>query len=151
MEIKALFPGDPLWETVADFAENCIWPAGKNLAERMRKNDFHDWECVFAALDDEKIAGFCTLSKTDRLPKAPYTPYVGFIFVDLPYRSNRLSSNLIDAASEAARNAGFDRIFIISDHVGLYEKYGFEKIGEYPTIWGTTDQLFGKSTGEAEA
>ena len=25
---------------------------------------------------------------------------------------------------------------------GLYEKYGFEKIGEHRTTYGTTDQLF---------
>ena len=39
----------------------------------------------------------------------------------------------------------------MSGEHGLYEKYGFEKIGEYRTIFGTTDQLFYKNTGEAEA
>ena len=135
MEIKALYPGDPLWETVADFAENCLWPAGKGLAQRMRENDFHDWECVLAALDGEEIAGFCTLSRTDCLPRAPYCPYVGYVYVDLPYRGNRLSGSMIDAASRLAREAGFDRVFLVSDHVGLYEKYGFTAVDRQPAPW----------------
>ena len=50
-----------------------------------------------------------------------------------------------------AGTLGFPKVYLMSGEHGLYEKYGFEKIGEYPTVWGTTDQLFGKSTGEAEA
>ncbi len=30
--------------------------------------------------------------------------------------------------------------------IGLYEKYGFEKLGDYETIYGSIDQLFVKST-----
>ena len=33
----------------------------------------------------------------------------------------------------------------MSGEVGLYEKYGFEKLGDYATIYGTTDQLFAKN------
>ena len=33
----------------------------------------------------------------------------------------------------------------MSGEQGLYEKYGFEKIGDFETIWGTTDQLFQKT------
>lgn len=135
MEIKALFPGDPLWETVAGFAENCLWPEGRNLSQRMRDGGFHDWERVLVALDGETIAGFCTLSKTCRLPKAPYCPYVGDVFVDLPYRGNRLSANLIDAAAARAQEAGFDRIFLVSDHSGPYEKYGFQAIDRQTPPW----------------
>ena len=30
----------------------------------------------------------------------------------------------------------------MSGEVGLYEKYGFTKIGDFATIYGDTDQLF---------
>lgn len=33
----------------------------------------------------------------------------------------------------------------MSGEVGLYEKYGFEKLGDNATIYGTTDQLFVKN------
>lgn len=153
MEIKALTPGDPLWETVADFAENCLWPAGRNLSKRMRDGDFRDWERVLAALDGETVAGFCTLSRTDCLPKAPYCPYVGYVYVDPPYRGSRLSGSLIDAAAGLARDAGFDRIFLVSDHAGLYEKYGFQAVDRQPAPWNAlkTETIFMREIDPAPA
>ena len=41
-----------------------------------------------------------------------------------------------------AASAGFEKVYLMSGEVGLYEKYGFEKMGEYDTIYGEKDQLF---------
>jgi GNAT superfamily N-acetyltransferase len=74
-----------------------------------------------------------------------FTPFIGFLFVDEKYRGHRLSSKLIDTACSLAKEQDFSKIYIMSGEVGLYEKYGFEKLGDYATIYGTTDQLFSKS------
>lgn len=58
-------------------------------------NGFNDWERVIVALDNEKICGYCTVSKTDCIPDVDYTPYIGFMFVGEEYRGNRLSQQLI--------------------------------------------------------
>ena len=60
------------------------------------------------------------------------------------YRGHRLSGKLIDTACGIAKEQGFSTVYIMSGEVGLYEKYGFEKLGDYATIYGTTDQLFHK-------
>ena len=44
-----------------------------------------------------------------------------------------------------AKTIGYKAIYIMSGEIGLYEKYGFEKIGDKETIYGTTDQLFKRS------
>jgi N-acetylglutamate synthase-like GNAT family acetyltransferase len=51
---------------------------------------------------------------------------------------------LLDQAIGYAKGLGYRKLFIMSGEQGLYEKYGFEKIGDYKTIYGTTDQLFAK-------
>lgn len=33
----------------------------------------------------------------------------------------------------------------MSGEIGLYEKYGFEKLGDHETVYGTADQLFVKA------
>ena len=33
-----------------------------------------------------------------------------------------------------------------NDAIRLYEKYGFKKLGDYKTIFGSIDQLFVRST-----
>ena len=53
MEIKILTNTHEKWESVATFAENCSWRAGKYLANLMRINSFKDWERVFAAFDGD--------------------------------------------------------------------------------------------------
>lgn len=36
----------------------------------------------------------------------------------------------------------FEKIYIMSGEIGLYEKYGFVKLGDYKTVYGSVDQLF---------
>lgn len=137
MIIKPLVNEDDMWEAVANYADNCSWGAGKNLARQMRTNSFRDWERVFIALDDNQIAGYCTLAKTDCIPNVPYTPYIGFMFVGEEYRGYRLSEKLIDFTLAYAKEVGFNNIYLVSDHVNLYEKYGFIKIDEKPAPWNS--------------
>ena len=137
--------GHPLWNDTEAFAENCSWGAGKALAAMMRENRFSKNERVFTARDGDEIVGFCTLTMKDELPEdSPYSPFVGFVFVEEHARGRRISEKLIDKAAEWARYKGFDTLYITSGETGLYEKYGFENIGSCKTIYGTTEQLFAR-------
>ena len=143
LDILELTSADPLWEGLADYAEACSWRAGPLLARAMRTDGFPGWERVFAARADDSFAGYCTLTAHDEMPEdCGYTPFVGFVFVDERFRGQRLSGKLIEAACARAWELGFNNIYIMSGEVGLYEKYGFEKLGDMETIYGTTDQLF---------
>ncbi len=144
MVIKPLVFEDDIWESVAQYAYDCSWSAGKNMARQMIANNFSDWERVFAALDGNNIAGYCTLAKTDCIPDVPYTPYIGFMFVGEQYRGNRLSEKLINFSLEYANKSGFDKVYLVSDHINLYEKYGFVKIDEKPAPWNanTMETIF---------
>ncbi len=143
LTITPLTKDSKYWNETIIFAEHCSWSAGPFLADKMRKNDFLEWERVFAALEDEKPIGYCTFCKNDELPeKYGLYPFIGFVFVDEEHRGHRVSEKLIKSAIVYAKDLGFDCIYIMSGEKGLYEKYGFEKIGDYETIFGTVDQLF---------
>jgi N-acetylglutamate synthase-like GNAT family acetyltransferase len=138
LEIKTLTYCDKeLWEEVAMYAGNCSWDVtGKYLSSLMKNNGFSDWERVFVALENHFIAGFCTLSKTSSVLNDIYTPYVGFIFVGEPYRGNRVSEKLCFFAINYAKTVGFDKVYLYSELVNFYEKYGFIKIDEKEAPWG---------------
>lgn len=145
MEILALTPRHPRWNELADFAERCAWRAGPELARRMRAGGFLPWERVFAAVSDGAFAGYCTFTAHDELPEARgLSPFIGFVFVDGRFRGQRLSQRLVERACACAASCGFERVYILSGEIGLYEKYGFQKIGEEQTLYGTTDQLFAR-------
>ena len=146
MEILSIQNGHPLWEKTIEYASACTWKAGPALAERMKENAFTDRERVIVAVEDDRIAGFCTLSEKDELPADhDFTPFIGFVFVDEQFRGRRLSGKMIDHAVKIAIEAGYGKVYIMSGEIGLYEKYGFSKLGDYETIYGTTEQLFGKT------
>ena len=142
MNYQSITASDELWCKVRNYAENCSWKAGKVLANTMDSNAFQDWERVIVALDNGKICGYCTAAKTDCIPNVPYTPYIGFLFVDEAYRGNRLSQQIISYAMDYLKSVGFDKVYLVSDHENLYEKYGFSVIDRKMAPWGSEEKIF---------
>ena len=144
-EIVVMSYGHKHWNETMEFAKNCSWRAGAYLAQKMKENDFESNERVIAAYIDSSIAGFCTFANKDEISEEyGFTPFVGFMFVDEKYRGHRLSERLIEVSCGYARAQGYKMVYVMSGEIGLYEKYGFKKIGDYETIYGTVDQLFSK-------
>jgi len=142
MKITLLKPTDNQWEQVAEYARNCSWRAGENLAQRMDNHEFSDWERVIVAQIEDKIVGFCIVSKTDCIPDVAYMPYISYVFVDEVYRGNRISEKLCQAALQHLQQAGFGEVYLVSGEQGLYEKYGFVKIDEKQAFWGDMQSIF---------
>ena len=135
--------GHILWDKTIAFAQSCSWKAGPYLADRMRANSFNDWERVVVAVENETIVGYCTFSERDELSEEyDYSPFIGFVFVDERHRGKRISEKMIRQTLSYAKSIGYRTVYIMSGEHGLYEKYGFEKIGDFHTMHGTTDQLF---------
>jgi len=143
LEIQMMQKGHDLWDKTASYAQSCSWKAGPYLAERMKMDDFKGWERVVVAVENDAIVGYCTFSERDELPEEyDYSPFIGFVFVDEQYRGKRISEKMIRQILSYAGSLGFQKVYIMSGEQGIYEKYGFEKIGDFPTVHGTTDQLF---------
>ena len=108
----------------------------------MDHDTFTEWERVVAALDQQKICGYCTVTKTDCIPDVSYTPYIGYLFVGEKYRGKRLSQKLIQYAMDYLKSIGFEQVYIVSDHENLYEKYGFNVIDRKAAAWGTVEKIY---------
>ncbi|MCI9432055.1 MAG: hypothetical protein HFF70_06455 [Oscillospiraceae bacterium] len=53
-----------------------------------------------------------------------------------------LAEKMIRHTAAYACHLGYERIYIMSSEIGLYEKYRFVKLGGFETIHGNMDQLF---------
>lgn len=49
---------------------------------------------------------------------------------------------MIQSIISYAKELGYEKVYIMSGEIGLYEKYGFVKLGDYETIYGYMEQLF---------
>ncbi|MCL2126838.1 MAG: GNAT family N-acetyltransferase [Treponema sp.] len=142
MEIKPVLPDNELWQRTIEYGKNCGWKAGPFLAKLMEQNKFSDWERVFVAVDGNNIAGYCTFTKKDCIPDVEYSPFIGFIFVGEQYRGKRISEKIILTVKKYAKELNFKEVYIASDHVNLYEKYGFIKIDEKKDYWNNTEKIY---------
>lgn len=147
MEIEVLTKESGKWRAVAEYAQCCPWRAGKELAEKMLRGGFTGWERVIAAMEGDRIAGYCAVTKTDCIPGLAYTPYIGFVFVDESCRGIRLSQKMIICAMGYLESLGFAEVYLISDHVGLYEKYGFTGVDRQIAPWGREETIYRQKLG----
>ena len=140
--------GTALAEQLLQFVENCSWAEAKeHIAGMIRDWAFTDWETMFAAVIDGKIAGMASAMRTDYYPLPEVCPWVSCVFVDEKYRGHRLSGELISAANGYLRARGFARSYIPSEFAGLYEKYGYTYLRDIVNCGGGTDRLYVKELG----
>lgn len=146
MEIILVDENEPYWDKLIAFSRKCSWNPGKNLATRMENGDFKGDEQIFAAIENDEIAGFCVFEEDGYIPpEYDYHPFINLVFVDESYRGKRVSEKLIEKALSYSKELGLTKVYLKSEHRGLYEKYGFKKIADFKPIVGLADQIFEKT------
>ncbi len=136
----------PFAQEFLHFVENCSWmEVREHIAGLIREWKFTDWETMFAAVKDGRIVGMVSVLKTDYYPLPEIYPWVSCVFVEKPYRGQRISEKLIDAANRYAKEQGFTKTYIPTEYAGLYERYGYEYVKNIVNYGGGTDRLYVKN------
>ena len=143
--IQKVDKGTVLADELLSFVSNSSWNDVKEHMIKLISNwEFIDWEGVFVAKADGKIIGMTSVMKEDYYPMPELYPWVSCIYVDEEYRGQRVSGKLIDHANQYLRNLGFEKSYIPSDHIGLYERYGYSYVKEIINYGGHEDHLYEK-------
>lgn len=105
------------------------WSAGKYLARLLSEDKFHaqyggDAKILLLTEGDELLS-FCTYVRQDNIAAPELYPWIGFVYTFTPYRSKRCAGKLIEYAYTLAKKANHRHIYLSTNEVGLYEKYGF--------------------------
>ena len=147
--IKKVDQGTETAAALLEFVKHFSWEAVKEHTARVIKNwEFEEWETPFVALADGCIVGMVTIMKTDYYPLPEIYPWVSTLFVSEKYRGHRISQKLIDFANAYAVGLGFENTYIPSEHVGLYERYGYRYIKDIVNYGGDTDRRYAKRLTE---
>ena len=126
MEIILVNENEPYWDKLMAFSSKCSWNPGKNLATRMENGDFTGDEQIFAAIENDEIAGFCVFEENGYIPpEYNYHPFINLVFVDEAFRGKRVSEKLIEKALSYGKELGLSKVYLKSENRGLYDKYGF--------------------------
>ena len=145
LEIQKVRKGTETADKLLNFVENFSWAEVKDHTLKIIKNwEFKEWETPFAATVDGQIVGMATIMKSDYYPLPEVYPWISTVFVTEEYRGKRISEQLIDFANKYAKENGFDRTYIPTEIVGLYEKYGYRYIKDIVNYVGGIDRLYAK-------
>ncbi|MBR0139044.1 MAG: GNAT family N-acetyltransferase [Firmicutes bacterium] len=122
------------------------WRAGAFLHRLITEDGFFE-ACgegsrVLLLTDADKLISFCTYAEKDEIQPTELTPWIGFVYTFPEYRGHRYAGLLFDEAERLAREEGVTAMYLCTDHVGLYEKYGFEFIGRMTGIHGDESDVF---------
>ena len=108
------------------------------------KTPLPEW---YLMMDGEDIIGCAGLITNDFISRMDLMPWLCALYIEPEYRGHAYGSLLIDRIRSDAAKKGFDNIYLCSDHIGYYEKYGFERIGTGYHPWGETSGVFRSETG----
>jgi len=129
MEIKEFFSSDNKENWIVQM-KNCDWGPGQWLGDLLKQGTFHstvgNGAIVPMLTDGDKLVAFCTLAPRDEIWPTDLTPWIGFVYTYPEYRGHRYAGLILDYSECIATNMGKENVYISTDHVGLYEKYGYE-------------------------
>lgn len=106
------------------------WGAGEFLHALLSEGTFFEAvgekSKVLLLVEGDELISFCTYAEKDDIQPTDLTPWTGFIYTFPEYRGHRYAGLLFDEMERMAREENVSEIYISTNHIGLYEKYGCE-------------------------
>ena len=80
----------------------------------------------YLCLDGEKIVGGMGVIANDFHDRKDLTPNVCAVYTEDDYRKKGIAGNLLNITVEDLRSKGISPVYLVTDHTGFYERYGWE-------------------------
>ena len=80
----------------------------------------------YLCLDGDKIIGGMGVIENDFHDRKDLTPNVCAVFTEESYRKQGIAGNLLNMVVRDMKSKGISPIYLVTDHVGFYERYGWE-------------------------
>lgn len=80
----------------------------------------------YLCLDSDQIVGGMGVIKNDFHDRKDLAPNVCAVYTEPAYRGRGIAGRLLDLVVEDCRSKGISPIYLLTDHTGFYERYGWE-------------------------
>ena len=77
-------------------------------------------------LDGDKIVAGLGVIENDFHERKDLTPNICAVYTEEAYRCRGIAGRLLDMVVEELRGKGISPVYLLTDHVGFYERYGWE-------------------------
>jgi len=96
----------------------------------------------YLLLDKDKIIGCGGLITNDFISRMDLYPWVCALYIEEDYRGNAYGSILLKKIKKDTQASNFSTLYLCTDYIGYYEKYGFKYIGEGYHPWGESSRIY---------
>ena len=80
----------------------------------------------YFCIDGNQIIGGMGVIENDFHDRKDLTPNVCAVHTDEKYRCQGIAGNLLNMVVDDMKSKGVSPIYLVTDHIGFYEKYGWE-------------------------
>ena len=80
----------------------------------------------YLCLCGDDIVGGLGVIENDFHDRKDLTPNVCAVYTEETYRKKGIAGKLLDMAVEDLRSKGISPVYLLTDHTGFYERYGWE-------------------------
>ncbi|MBH1940286.1 GNAT family N-acetyltransferase [Mobilitalea sibirica] len=96
----------------------------------------------YLMLKDNQIIGSYGLITNDFVSRQDLSPYLCALYIEESERGKELGSQLLHHARFEAKKLGFSKVYLCTDHIGYYERYGWTYIGAGYHPWGEISRIY---------
>ena len=80
----------------------------------------------YFCIDGNQIIDGMGVIENDFHDRKDLTPNVCAVYTDEKYRCQGIAGNLLNMVVDDMKSKGVSPIYLVTDHIGFYEKYGWE-------------------------
>ena len=89
----------------------------------LRKETEYGW---YLCLESSQIVGGLGVIENDFHDRPDLTPNICAVYTEESHRRRGIAGNLLNMAVEDLRSRGISPVYLVTDHTGFYERYGWE-------------------------
>lgn len=103
------------------------------------ENSVPQW---YVIVRGSRIIGGCGVIENDFHERKDLTPNVCAVYVDEGYRNEGIAGFMLDFVCEDMARLGYRTLYLLTDHVGFYERYGWKYVCQARCDDGTLSRMY---------
>ncbi|NRB47277.1 MAG: GNAT family N-acetyltransferase [Saprospiraceae bacterium] len=96
----------------------------------------------YLLMKEDEIIGGAGLITNDFISRGDLYPWICAVYIEEAHRGHAYATLLMEKAKIDTKRFGYQYLYLSTEHLGYYEKYGFSYIGQGYHPWGEESRIY---------